>query len=539
MLKNMRIGQRLLLLIASAIAGLVIVSWLGLSKIGSVFEIANFANVNTVPALVALNQADEHFLRLRVRMGRHVITRDPMSMAETEEAIKTSQGRVDQALKDYEATLADDKDRELFAKDKAAWMDYQKMLGPILQRSREQQKDEAEALLQAEVKPANAFINAIVEHIQYNVELGKEAALRAQAERTHAIRWSLGVGMVTIMAAIIMGLLIVRSIVRPLRQAVEVAQAVAEGDLTRRIEVEGGDEIGDMMRSLKAMNENLNHLIRQARESSDKVSQAATELATASGQVATSSQRQNDAASSMAAAVEEMTVSINHISDRARDAETVSRESSRLAEEGGTVIQSMVTEMRRIAGAVNAASDSILELGQQSEKISGVVQVIKEVAEQTNLLALNAAIEAARAGEQGRGFAVVADEVRKLAERTSQSTVEISAMISKVHEGVQAATEGMQVGVELVQAGVDQASQAGEAVTKMNQGAQHVLDTINDISSALQEQSSASNEIAQNVERIAQMADENSAAVEETSHTANHLESLAGALQATVGRFRV
>lgn len=539
MLNNLRIGQRLLLLIALAITGLVIVAWLGISKIGAVYEITNFANVNIVPALVDLNRADEHFLRLRVRMERHVLSTDPAAIAKTEAALRESQSHVEQALKDYEATLVDDRDRELFAQDKAAWAEYQKVFQSILEQSRNQQKENAGQMLEQESVAANAFIAALVEHIHYNVEMGKRAAAQARAEKANAIRWSIAIGALTLLVVTTIGMLIARSIVAPLRNAVDLSRAVADGDLTRSIVAEGGDEIADMMRSLKIMTENLNRLIRQARDSSDKVSEAATELATASGQVATSSQQQNDAASSMAAAVEEMTVSINHISDRARDAESISRESSRLADEGSDVIRSMVEEMQRIAAAVNTASDSIIQLGQQSEKISGVVQVIKEVAEQTNLLALNAAIEAARAGEQGRGFAVVADEVRKLAERTSQSTVEISAMIGKVHEGVQAATEGMQIGVELVQAGVDQAGQAGEAVTKMNHGAQQVLATINDISSALQEQSSASNEIAQNVERIAQMADENSAAVEETSHTAHHLESLAGELQSTVGRFKV
>lgn len=539
MLKNMRIGQRLLVLVVSALIGLVIVVALGLFKIGHVYETTNFANVNTVPALVALNQVDEQFLRMRVRMQRHVITRDPMTMMETEEAMKVSQARVEQALKDYEATLADDRDREMFARDKAAWVEYKKVIGPILQQSRDQRKEEAEALLKQEIVPANAFINALIEHIHYNVELGKQAALTAREVSQSAIRWSLIVGVLTVIVVSVIGILIARSIVVPLRQAVGLAQSVADGDLTNSIEVGGKDEVGEMMQALKTMNDSLNSLIKQARTSSDHVSQAAAELATASAQVATGSQQQNDAASSMAAAVEEMTVSINHISDRARDAEGVSRESSQLAAQGGEVIQNMVAEMQRIAQAVNAASDTIMDLGQQSEKISGVVQVIKEVAEQTNLLALNAAIEAARAGEQGRGFAVVADEVRKLAERTSQSTIEISDMIGKVHDGVQAATQSMQTGVELVREGVAQAGQAGEAVMQMNNGSQRVLDTINDISAALQQQSAASNEIAQNVERIAQMADENNAAVEETSRTAQYLESLATDLHGTVGRFRV
>ena len=538
-MKNMKVGQRITVLITTAIVGLLIVVALGLQQMDRLFESTNFANVNTVPSLVTLSQAEEQFLRLRVRMGRHIQTQDDAKMAEIEASITGSKQKLEQALKDYEAVIADDKDRQMFDTEKASWNHYSEIIEPILALSRAKNKEGAQAALVQDVKPANEFMDAIVKHIEYNVMLGKQAATEALSAKSSATKWLITIALFTMASTIIIGTIIARSIVRPLQNAVSIARSVADGDLTQSVEVTGRDEISELMAALKSMSHNLNILIKQTLQSSAEVGSAASELATSAAQISIGSQQQNDAASSMAAAVEEMTVSVSHISSRADDAAAESTESSRLAKENGRVIEDMVNEMNRIATSVNASETSITELSLQSEQISGVVKVIKEVAEQTNLLALNAAIEAARAGEQGRGFAVVADEVRKLAERTSQSTIEISAIIEKIRSGVQAATHSMHEGAGIVKTGVEKAKQAGSAITQIITGSHKVLDSIKDISAAMQEQSSASTEIARNVEHIAQMADENNAAIEETSRTANHLASLASDLKSAMGRFRV
>jgi methyl-accepting chemotaxis protein len=217
----------------------------------------------------------------------------------------------------------------------------------------------------------------------------------------------------------------------------------------------------------------------------------------------------------------------------------ISRKSGKLSTEGGEVIHKAAAEMSQIAETVRLTAQAIEELGQHSNQISSIVQVIKDVADQTNLLALNAAIEAARAGEQGRGFAVVADEVRKLAERTTKATEEITQMIGTIQHSAQAAVSTMSSAVDQVSGGVALAKQAGSAITQIKDGAEQVVAVVNDISSALTEQSSASNDIAAQVEKVAQMTEENSAAAAETSSAANNLQELASHMRATVSRFKI
>ena len=234
-----------------------------------------------------------------------------------------------------------------------------------------------------------------------------------------------------------------------------------------------------------------------------------------------------------------MTVSIGHVSDSAREAVEISRKSGKLSTEGGEIISKATSEMSKIEETVRHTAQAIEELGQQSNQISSIVQVIKDVADQTNLLALNAAIEAARAGEQGRGFAVVADEVRKLAERTTKATEEITQMIAAMQHSAHAAVSTMETAVDQVSGGVALANQAGSAIVQIKDGAEQVVGVVNDISSALAEQSSASNDIAAQVEKVAQMTEENSAAAAETSSAANNLQELASDMRATVSRFKI
>jgi len=329
-----------------------------------------------------------------------------------------------------------------------------------------------------------------------------------------------------------------RTIIGRLDQAVSVARNIAEGHLDSPIPAGGRDEVGQLLSAFGLMQEKLREMIRGIKQGTDQLVAAAQGISANSQQLSAAAQEQSSAAASMAATVEELTVSINHVADNANEAHGLSSQSGRLAQDGGKTIQASVDSMRSIAGTVQASAARIGELGEHSERVSTIVGVIKGIADQTNLLALNAAIEAARAGEQGRGFAVVADEVRQLAQRTANSTQEITAMIEKIQGATQAAMTDMEVGVRLVGGGVDLANQAGEAVVSINSASDNVVRVVNQISLALREQTTASHDVARNVERIAQMAQQNSEAIGETVQTAVSLDTLAKELNRQIGQFK-
>ncbi|ADE12652.1 methyl-accepting chemotaxis protein [Sideroxydans lithotrophicus] len=323
------------------------------------------------------------------------------------------------------------------------------------------------------------------------------------------------------------------------RMRTAIMEISRTGDFTRRVKVDSDDEIGQTVRSFNELMENLQTAFRQVGSDIGKVTDSSHSLSTSSQQVAKSSSSQSEAASAMAATIEEITVSIAHVAEGAREALKISRSSGELSERGGEIIHRAAEEMKKIADTVRQTSVSIGNLGEQSTRISSIVMVIKEIADQTNLLALNAAIEAARAGEQGRGFAVVADEVRKLAERTTKSTQEVTQMIDTIQSASNAAVAGMESTVVQVDGGVSLAQQAGEAINQIKTESSQVLRTVTDISSAIEEQSKASNEIAANIEKVAQMTEHNSTAAEQTADAASHLAELADNMQNTVNRFKV
>jgi len=329
-----------------------------------------------------------------------------------------------------------------------------------------------------------------------------------------------------------------RTIVGRLAQAVAIARNIAAGRLDSPIPAGGRDEVGQLLTAFGQMQDKLRGMIQGIKHGTDQLVAAAHSISANSQQLSAAAQEQSSAASSMAATVEQLTVSINHVSDNAGEAHDLSSQSGRLAQDGGQTIQASVDSMRSIAGTVQSSATRIGELGEHSERVASIVSVIKGIADQTNLLALNAAIEAARAGEQGRGFAVVADEVRQLAQRTTNSTQEIAAMIEKIQSATQAAMSGMEVGVRQVNGGVDLANQAGEAVVSINTSSDKVVRVVNQISLALREQTAASHDVARTVERIAQMAQQNSEAIGETVKTAMSLDTLANDLNRQIGQFQ-
>jgi methyl-accepting chemotaxis protein len=294
-----------------------------------------------------------------------------------------------------------------------------------------------------------------------------------------------------------------------------------------------------VLAGMKEMQQTLRKMIEEIVRGAEQLSSSSNDLLHASEEVGMRSRQQSESASAMAAAVEEMTVSIDQVAENAREAHNITIQASDLSTSGAKIIESAATEMHKISEAVQSSSAIIEDLGRQSDQITSIVNTIKEIADQTNLLALNAAIEAARAGEQGRGFAVVADEVRKLAERTTLSTAEIAGMVNKIQNGTRGAVDSMQTGVQQASKGVDLASQAGASINEIRDGSTRVMDVVNSISDSIREQGTVSSEIAKNIEQIAQMSEESANAVEHTTSAARHLQQLSTALHNSVSRFKL
>jgi len=299
------------------------------------------------------------------------------------------------------------------------------------------------------------------------------------------------------------------------------------------------NEIGDVAYWFNTFVEHLQTIVGHVVESAAGLSRAEEAMSSGIEQAAKRANEQSEIIASMAAAMEEMTVGVSHISERSATVHSVLSESGELARGGSKAVQDLVSGIRRISDSVNRSSETIEALGKESEKINLVVNVIKDIADQTNLLALNAAIEAARAGEAGRGFAVVADEVRKLAERTTKSTGEISAIIGVVRQGIHEAVDKMHSGVASVSEGLTRAGEAGETIEKLNESSRKVVESVSDISLSISEQSAASTEIAKRVESIAQLAEDSNVAMEKTAESARTVKHLVEAMRDAVRGFKV
>ncbi len=536
----MTISQRLRLLVAAALMSLLVLTGINYQQMNQVFDETNYVSVNVVPSIEILNKVSVEFGRLRVRMYRHALATSAEDMAEIEKTILDSQTKLNQHLKSYENFLSDAEDSRLLDSERKELAHLNQMITEVLPVSRANRTDEVRAMLAKIDLQSVKFVESIEAHMHYNNKLGEAKIADAVAVKDRATWIAFGVLAIASIALLGISISTIRSINSRLTQANQIAARIAGGDLASQPGLNrSDDEIGTLLTSLDTMRSELARTISEIMTNSNDVATSASQLSSAAQQVSISSEQQSSSTSAAAAAVEELTVSIDHVGASADEASTRASEAGSQAVSSGKGVDAAAERIGRVAEQVETTAGQMQILSDQVQQIDKITVVIREVADQTNLLALNAAIEAARAGEQGRGFAVVADEVRKLAERTTSSVQEISSVINTIQQGAAGAVSSMQSSRTLVGEVVLAASKASESMNEICHSASTMQGAIESISDALREQRGASTELARNVEAIAQMSEENSAAVGSVASTAHRLLTVADSLKGSVSRFRV
>ncbi len=400
--------------------------------------------------------------------------------------------------------------------------------------------DEAATIYASSVDPAvYKFIEIVQELVTYQengVQIKYQDIVRNNRNVTFML---IAFGVASLIICAFVSIIIMRSITIPIQKSIEVAQNLAKGDLSVNVEVDRKDEFGDEMQAFKIMVEKWKILISEVSTSATSVASASHQLSASAEELARGGVAQVERTIQVSTASEEMSQASLDIARNTNNISDSSKEMVATAENGSAIVNKSVDEVNEIAKTVQKSSEFVKDLGNQSEKIGQIVNVINDIADQTNLLALNAAIEAARAGEQGRGFAVVADEVKKLAERTGKSTQEIAAMIGSIKSGVDSAVRAMDEASQKVKVGVELSSEAGTALHEIVSRASNLQSMVQQIAAAIEEMNSTTDEIARDIEQVAAVTKESSNSAEQVTHAANELSSLSVKLENSVREFRV
>jgi methyl-accepting chemotaxis protein len=511
-----------------------------LLQMASMHERSGEVEENWVPSLNALNDVTQSVMRLQASTLRAVLTEDNAHLQTSVTQAQQLRSTLQDRQQVYEKLISSEQERSQYQRFKQLESDYLQAQSLVLERAQAGDHKAASTLVEGDLNShADQMVTALNDLIVQNRDGASAAAKASSAIYDRALSGTLAVMALAAVATLVLATLLTRSIARPLADAVEVANSVAAGDLNRIIDAQGNDEPAKLLQALKGMQGNLRSTIEQIADASNQLASAAEQLTNVTDSTTQALHRQSQEIDQAATAVTEMSSAVDDVARNAAAASESSSESGRIAEQGSERINQTLSSIGKLASNVDETSSNFGQLAGKIRGISQVLDVIRSIAEQTNLLALNAAIEAARAGEAGRGFAVVADEVRALAHKTGQSTQEIETMISTVQSDTEQAVRSMEASNGLAKQTREIAEGAGQALQQIIHSIGDIRDRNLVIAAATEQQAHVAREVDRNLVNIRDLSLQTSAGSEETNTASRVLANLADDLNGMVARFRI
>ena len=539
-LRNMNIAPRAFLGFAFIGALMLLLGVFALNQMSKIRAATEDITSASVPSIRALDEFTQLTLRLRVLSYRLLTNREPDVQQNTLEAFELRNQQIRTAQGIYEKLITSTQERN-------AYDEYVRLLGQYHQieermksLSRANQIDELRNLLNTELLNNSEQVNAVLTRL-LDINNDDANATNQQAKDQYDMAFNLVVGLLVVATALtlLFAWLLTRSITLPIARALEAAEEVAEGNLTRPITVDGNDEAGRLLAAMAKMQTKLRDTLQRIAGSATQLASAAEELNAVTDESARGLTQQNNEIEQAATAVNEMTSAVEEVARNAVSTSEASRNATTSAGDGRDLVQETVSAIERMSADVQATASLIGDLANESRDIGKVLDVIRGLADQTNLLALNAAIEAARAGEAGRGFAVVADEVRALAHRTQQSTSEIERMIGSIQTGTEHAVDSMRNSTERAESTLNIAKGAGMSLDTINTAIVEINERNLVIASAAEEQAQVAREVDRNLVNIRDLSVQSATGASQTSAASSELSRLAVDLNGMVGRFRL